>query len=104
MEESLKYKIGITLIPGIGDILAKKFIEYCGSPEAVFKERKAALEKIQGIGGILADAVYNHNVLGRAEEEIQFIQRYKINVLYYLDENYPYRLTQCHDSPVMLYY
>lgn len=104
MEEDLKYKIGITLIPGIGDILAKNLISYCGSPEGVFKEKKTKLQKIPGIGTILADAIRNHNVLERAEEEIKFIQKFKINPLFYLDENYPQRLKHCADSPVMLYY
>jgi DNA processing protein len=104
VDESLKYKIGLTLIPGIGDILAKNLIDYCGTAEAVFREKKAGLEKINGIGPILADAVHNHHVLGRAEEEINFIRRFNITPLYYLDEHYPHRLKQCSDAPVMLYY
>ena len=41
MKEELKYQIGITLIEGVGDVVAKKLIAYCGSVEAVFKEKKA---------------------------------------------------------------
>ncbi len=104
LDESLKYKIGITLIPGIGDVLARNLIGHCGSAEAVFQEKKSALEKIRGIGAILSDAVYNHKVLGRAEKEMEFIEKYKITTLYFLDENYPYLLAQCPDSPVLLYY
>lgn len=104
MDELLKYKIGITLIPGIGDVLAKNLISYCGSIEGVFKEKKAKLQKIPGIGLVLADAIRNHNVLERAEQEIKFIEKYKIAPLFYLDDDYPQRLKHCHDSPVMLYY
>ncbi|MBI2270348.1 MAG: DNA-protecting protein DprA [Bacteroidetes bacterium] len=104
MNELLKYKIGITLIPGIGDVLAKNLISYCGSIEGVFKEKKAKLQKIPGIGLVLADAIRNHNVLERAEQEIRFIEKYKIAPLFYLDDDYPQRLKHCHDSPVMLYY
>jgi DNA processing protein len=43
-------------------------------------------------------------VLKRAEEEIKFIQKYKIQPLFFTDENYPARLKYCSDSPVMLYY
>ncbi len=49
MDENLKYKIAISLIPNIGDVLAKRLISYCGSAEAVFSEKKAALEKIDGL-------------------------------------------------------
>ncbi len=104
MDELLKYKIGITLIPGIGDVLAKNLISYCGSVEGVFKENKIKLKKIPGIGQVLADAIRKNNVLERAEEEIKFIEKYKIKPLFYLDEEYPQRLKHCADSPVMIYY
>jgi len=100
----LKYQIALTLIPNIGDILAKRLVAYCGSPEAVFKEKKAALEKIPGIGSNYALSVINQNVFARAEEEITFIEKNEITPVFYLDKNYPKRLTHCDDSPVMLYF
>lgn len=104
MDNNTIYKIGITLIPGIGDVLAKNLISYCGSVEAVFKEKKAKLMKVPGIGETLADIISKQKVLSRAEEEIKFIERYKITPLFFLDKNYPKRLSHCADSPVMLYY
>ena len=94
----------MTLLPGIGDIIGKKLISYCGGVEAVFREKKQALQKIPGIGNTLVDAILNQNVLGRAEEEIVFIEKYKIQHFFYLDENYPDRLKHCIDSPMMLYF
>lgn len=104
MYENLKYKIALTLIPHIGDILAKRLVAYCGSPQAVFEEKRAALEKIPGIGSTYAASVINHGAFGRAEEEIAFIEKSDITPLFYLDNNYPKRLFNCDDSPVMLYY
>lgn len=98
------YEIGITIIPGIGDILAKKLIAYCGSVEAVFKEKKAQLMKIPGIGKTLADTIKSADVLHRAELEMAFIERYKIQTFFYLDKSYPQRLKNCTDGPIMLYY
>ncbi len=43
-------------------------------------------------------------ILKRAENEIQFIQKYKITPLFITDKNYPQRLLNCYDSPSMLYY
>ena len=40
------YNIGLTLLPGIGDKLGKSLVDYCGSAEAVFKEKRQNLEKI----------------------------------------------------------
>ena len=104
MDESLKYKIAISLIPNIGDVRAKRLISYCGSAEAVFKEKQHALEKIPGIGNFNAKAIVTHNVFNRAEEEIKFIEKNNITALFYLDKEYPKRLTHCEDSPVLLYF
>ena len=100
----LLYQIGITLIPGVGDIVGKKLIAYCGSIEAVFKEKKKLLLKIPGIGKSTVNSIINQNILERAEEEIRFIEKYKIDTLFYLDDKYPYRLKQCEDSPMLLFY
>src|SRR6218665_200290 len=99
MSESLKYKIALTLIPNIGDVLAKRLVAYCGSVEAVFSEKRSALEKVPGIGTMYAKSVLNQTVFERAEEEIKFIEKYKIEPVFYLDPNYPKRLTHCEDSP-----
>ena len=102
--DDLIYKIAITQIPLVGDVMAKKLIAYCGGVEAVFKEKKNKLMTINGVGEALANAISKQNVLQRAEEEIKFIEKYKIQTYFYLDSDYPTRLKQCNDSPVMLYH
>lgn len=103
IDSSLRYKIGLSLIPGLGPINAKKIIAYLGSIEAVFTEKKNLLTKIDGIGEILAAKIANSSVLDRADEEIEFIEKYNIKPFFYLDENYPYRLQQCEDAPLMFF-
>ena len=99
----MKYKIAITLIPGIGSINAKKLIAYSGSVEGVFREKLNNLMKVPGIGPGLANEIHSHNIFGRAEEEIKFIERYGISCLFYLDDDYPGRLKHCEDSPVIVF-
>jgi len=101
--DELKYQIGITLIPKIGCINAKRLIAYCGGVEAVFKQNRRSLTKIPGIGNKIAHEVLNHDVLAQAEREVEFIHRHGITPLFYLDPHYPHRLRQCDDGPVMLY-
>lgn len=101
----LSYQIALTLIPGVGDVLAKNLISYCGNAEAVFKSSKSSLFKIPGIGKSVVEAITQSSVLlKRAEEEEQFIEKYKIKPLFYTDASYPKRLKNCVDAPVMLYY
>ena len=100
----MQYKIGITLIPDVGDITGKKLIAYCGGVEAVFKEKKQNLLKIPGIGEHLVNSILKQDVLKRAEQEIAFIEKYNITPFFYLDKQYPERLKHCIDSPMMLYF
>jgi DNA processing protein len=104
MSTQLLYHIGITLIPGVGDINGKKLIAYCGGSEAVFREKRKNLEKIPGIGGATLHQILNQKVLKRAEQEISFIEKNHITPLFFLDKNYPKRLQHCIDSPIMIYY
>ncbi|MBT3208744.1 MAG: DNA-protecting protein DprA [Bacteroidetes bacterium] len=99
----LKYKIGISLIPGIGSVIAKKLIAYIGGVEAVFKEKESVLQKIPGVGSILARSIVRQNVLIQAEKETKFIEKEGINAFFYLDADYPNRLKQCNDAPIILY-
>ena len=105
MEDILLYQIAATLIPGIGDISGKRFVSYCGSAEAVFKENRKSLKKINGIREVTIDALcHPKDILKRAEQEVTFIEKNGIKPLFYQDADYPRRLLQCDDSPLMLYY
>jgi DNA processing protein len=48
-EKILLYQIALTLVPGIGDVLGKKLVTYCGSAEAVFREKNKLLAKGAGL-------------------------------------------------------
>jgi DNA processing protein len=103
MTEDLLYKISLSLIPGIGSITAKSLIAYTGSAEQVFKEKEKVLHKIPGVGTILAKNIVGSNVFPRAAKEIEFIEKNKIDALFYLDDNYPQRLRSCNDAPIILF-
>lgn len=103
-KQNLMYQVAITLIPGVGDVLAKNLIAYCGSVEAVFKAKKTHLLRIPGIGEKIAQSIVSFAEFDRAEAEVTFINQNNIQPLFYLDSNYPSRLKQIDDSPVLLYY
>jgi DNA processing protein len=83
--------------------MAKNLIAYLGSAEAVFRETPAALKKIPSVGKVLAEQIAGQQVLQRAEKELQFIEKNKITALFYADKEYPFRLKECDDAPVVLY-
>jgi DNA processing protein len=101
---NLVYQIAITLIPGVGDVLAKNLIAYCGSVEAVFKAKKSHLLRVPGIGEKIAQSIVSFAEFDRAEAEVTFIEKHQIQPLFYLDAQYPARLKQIDDAPILLYY
>ena len=69
MSDGILYEIAMTLLPGIGDISGKKFVQYCGSAEAVFKETRKSLEKISGMREASIEAICKpKEYLKRAED------------------------------------
>lgn len=104
-DNGLLYKIGITCIKGIGPMLAKNLIAYTGSPENIFKEKRGVLERIPGIGTVLAEEIVKQRdeALKRASQELEFIDRQGIRTCYFTDKDYPYRLKECADAPLVLF-
>lgn len=101
---SLIHKIALTLIKSVGHVHAKKLLVHFGTAEAVFKANKKQLMEITGIGEVIANLILKSNALADAEKQISFIKKHRIQVLFYTDKDYPQRLKNCFDSPVLLYY
>lgn len=101
---SLVHKIGLSLIKGVGPMLAKNLLIHFGSAEAVFQASKQEILKITGIGEKIASAILHTDALDKAAMQLAFIEKNNIEVLFYADSNYPKRLKNCYDAPLLLYY
>jgi DNA processing protein len=101
-DERLIYTIGLGLLEGIGPVNARKLVAYCGSAREVFRQNTRQLMRTPGIGEVTARAIHP-GVLDRAERELEFIRRNKILACTWLDEEYPYRLKNCEDAPLVLF-
>ena len=104
MQDDLLYQIALTLIPNIGDVHAKALVNHFGSGGAIFHASQKELDALEGIGSIRTSSIKNFHDFSRAEEEIEFIKKYKIKTLFLTDKEYPQRLLNCYDSPSLLYY
>jgi DNA processing protein len=91
-------------VPNIGDVQAKALINHFGNAASIFHAKKKDLEIIDGIGTIRARSIKEFNNFKLAEAEINFIEKYKIKPLFITDKDYPKRLLNCYDSPVILYF
>ena len=104
MNNTLLHQVALTLVPHIGAVQARILAMHFGDASAIFKAKKSLLEKIEGIGEVRAASIRDFNGFKRAEEEISFIEKYKITPLFLTDQDYPRRLLNCYDPPAMLYY
>jgi len=104
LTNDLLYQLALSEVPNIGCVHAKILAQEFGSAEKIFKAKQQLLEKIEGIGEIRAKAIKAFNNFSKAEDEIKFIEKYKITPLFLTDKNYPQRLLNCYDSPTLLFY
>src|SRR5450755_1740195 len=104
MNNDLLYKIALTLVPNIGTVQARILVDHFGDASAIFKAKKTSLDALEGIGEIRARNIKTFAGFKRVEEELAFIEKYKITPLFLTDAAYPKRLLNCYDPPTMLYY
>ena len=104
MHAELLYQLALTEVPNIGCVHAKILAQQFGTAEKIFKAKQQLLERIEGIGEIRARSIKAFNNFTGAEDEIKFIEKYKIKPLFITHKDYPKRLLNCYDSPTLLYY
>ena len=102
-EENILYTLALQKASKIGDITAKKLIQHCGSPKAVFETKATTLQKINGIGSYLTQFLKDTSLFNAAEKELKYIQKNNLQTYYFEDSNYPKRLKNCIDGPILLF-
>ncbi len=90
-------------IPLVGDIIAKRLVAHCGSPTAVFTDKKKALLRIEGIGTYTIRGLFDTSYQAAAEEEFRYIESNGIRCHLFSDPDYPEYLKHCVDGPLLLF-
>jgi len=91
------------MTPAIGPISARKLISKAGSAREVFRMSRASLETIPSIGPLMSQSIIGSALLKQAALEMKFLEKHHISALYFEDEQYPARLRECEDAPILLY-
>ena len=99
------YLWGLSLLPHIGSITIRRLVEGMGSEEAAFHAEVEDLKTYGGISSGKAEAVVKvRSALNLAEEWNRLTQREDVELVTWLDEEYPRRLREIYDPPPVLYY
>lgn len=104
MTDETLYSIALCSIEGIGPCRAKEFVRTFGSAKALYE---LSPYDIAGSGitpGALRLFLDNRNAsLETAEQEVKRMEDLGIQCYNWFDDNYPERLRQCDDSPLLLF-
>lgn len=106
-DDILLYEVALTLFPNIGPQLTRQLMSYGGSAKNVLHLPPGKLRKIPGVGpateAILTGAERT-KALKQAEESVRKAEKEGVQLLFYTSKQFPRRLKQLPDAPVLLYY
>lgn len=103
-QDDLQLKIALSMLRCVTAEMVRKMDEAGISP-ADFMVMPAAL-LAQRIGLRRTDILSGESrrkAVEQAAREVEFIRRHNIRARFLLDDDYPARLKECHDAPVILY-
>lgn len=102
-QSELFYQLALTFVPGIGAKTGRALVAHFGSAKEVFSIPLKQLRHAEGIGETKVKGFTDPAVLARAQEELDFVVANGLRVLY-PGNNYPERLSNCSDAPLLLFY
>ena len=102
-KEEIKYWIWFSKLREINCINKKRLLDRFKSPCEISKLNKKNLQSIGILDEKSIKAILNQENKQNLEKYEEFMEKNKINILTILDENYPEKLKQIYDSPVILY-
>ncbi len=103
-EQELTYSIALANLDTLSLLNAKLLIEAAGSAAEIFSHRKDIKSIVPDANDRLVHAFDNvDNAMRLAEKEMEFIKKKNIRALTLSDEDYPQRLLECEDAPIVLY-
>lgn len=82
---------------------ALSIMEHFGSPREIFELSAGELTELFGKGSAIIDAILDKERLERAEKEVGWARSHGIEMIFFKDNEYPKRLRECKDAPVLLY-
>lgn len=104
MNEEQLYSMALTRIPGLGQIGIHRLLESVGSAATIFKERERLKDIVPDLSPKIISALDCPETIRICEAELNFAEKNHIRCLTMKDEEYPSRLRECDDAPILLFY
>lgn len=101
MNDEQLYQVALSLIPALDVTSIRELLNNFGSAEEVFKPSN--IKEVSHLKQESRRAMLDGSLFKKAETELRRMQENRIKGRFVLDEDYPYRLRECGDAPIMLY-
>lgn len=102
-QEDIRYQIALLEMMHVGPVVARKVIDYFGSAKEVLSAQERALFKLGVVGSRIIEQRNNKEYLNFADNQIRFCEEHHATIISYYSKQYPVRLKQCIDAPLVLY-
>lgn len=97
------FKIALSQLHGIGPSRASQLITKMGSLTDLFSKNNREIYLQTGMAKSILENMNRDQALAFAEKQIAFNTKHNVTTHFFLDSDYPRRLKQCQDLPIVLY-
>lgn len=105
MNQEVFYAMALTRLTNFNFQQALELYKAAGSAQELYEHRNEVGDIIEGCTPRLIDALKDWgDAMKRAEVEQKYMEEHKIRAMSLLDDDYPQRLLECADAPLVLYY
>ena len=105
MDQEIFYTMALTRLTNFNYQQALELYKAVGSAQLLFEHRNEIGDIIKDASPRLMEALKDWNEpMRRAEAEIRFMEEHRIRALTLTSDDYPQRLTECPDAPIIIYY
>lgn len=99
----LHYRIALTLLKGVGPKKARQLLVPLDNCEQLFTLGAAEIRRKVGFSPSFIKNMGRKEALQTSEGIVSFIEKHQINTVFYTDDAYPERLSECPDAPLLFY-
>ena len=102
MQTETLHAVALSYLSGVGPVKARKMLALAGSFEACFTLGPSEHQRLK-LSAKAVQQLRGGGVLAAAEREARFVEAHGIDVLDCLHAEYPHRLSELPDAPLVLY-
>ena len=103
LHPDILYRMAFASTRGMGVELAQRLLDVIPSEKDFFALSDRELKAITGSRSKVWEREHRNEMLRKAEQELRFVEQKNVKVLYFTDKDFPQRLLNASDAPILLY-